>query len=211
LNPQWDDNPFDQSVLPFTVCPNVTVEAISTLVSEAFVWAKTALGSEDLKTLESVRYAIVYRYQTCHSNRGDEDDRAETYITHIAACLRVIRPMRQTALVIQGRITEEDKFDIQHFDHPVNLMEVPEVQKLFYLHNKDLHLLRLVIQPYLKIMSGEYWKVRLAMQYHDGGHWQDRFWKSRFTLWVSGIEALYATHDTDHSGRLVISERVNIS
>jgi len=48
----------------------------------------------------------------------------------------------------------------------------------------------------------------MAMQYHDAGHWEDKFWKPRFTLWVSGIEALFATDDTNHGGRLVTSERV---
>ena len=208
LSPLWDDDAFDKSLLPFTVLPNVTIEDVSSFINEeAFQWAKSALGSEDFKTLTKMRYAITYRYQTVHINRGDEDATAEVYITNIAACLRLIRPMRQTSLVMQGQVTQEGTFDLQHFDHPI-LLEVPEVQKLFHLRKDDLGLLKLLVPSYLTAMMGEYWKIRLAIQYHDGGHWEDRFWKPRFTLWVSGVDALYATHDSDHSGRLVVSERV---
>jgi hypothetical protein len=209
VSPGWSDKPFDVSVLPFSILPNVSVEDVSPLITEnTFDWAKSTLKAEDLKTLKSVRYAIVYRYQTQNSFYGDEDVDAEIYITNIAACLRLIRPMRQNALVAQGHTTADGTLDVGHFDHPINLMEVPFVQKLFHLHNEDLDLLHLLIQPYLKAMTGEYWKFRMAMQYHDAGHWEDKFWKPRFTLWVSGVEALFATDDTNHGGRLVTSERV---
>jgi len=209
VSPQWSDKPFNIAALPFSILPDVSVEDVSTLVTEdTFDWAKSTLSYENLKTLKSIRYAIAYRYQTQNSSYGDEDVDAETHITTIAACLRLIRPMRQNAVVAQGNITADGTLDVGHFDHPINLMEVPFVQKSFHLHNGDLDLLRLLIQPYLKAMSGEYWKFRMAMQYHDGGHWQDKFWKSRFTLWVSGVEALFATDDTNHGGRLVTSERV---
>lgn len=209
ISPDWSSAPFDKSKLPFTVLTDVTIENVSSLLTpDAFAWAKTALSEDDFKELISTSYALVYRYETSHENVGDDDAKAEQHITTIAACLRLIRPMRQKAVAVQGRIAADGKFDVQHFGHPRDLMDVPYVQKLFALRNGDLDLLCAVVQPFLKAMYGEYWKIRLAVQYHDGGHWQDTFWKPRFSLWVSGIESLFATDDTDHSGRLVVSERV---
>jgi hypothetical protein len=209
VSPDWSGAPFDKSKLPFTVLTDVTIENVSSLLTpDSFTWAKTALSEDDFKELLSTSYALVYRYETAHENYGDDDAKAEQQITTIAACLRLIRPMRQKAVVIQGRITPEKKFDVHNFGHPRNLMEVPYVQKLFTLRTDDLDSLRVVVQPFLKAMYGEYWKIRLAVQYHDGGHWQDTFWKPKFSLWVSGIESLFATDDNDHSGRLVVSERI---
>jgi len=157
VSPHWSDKPFDVSVLPFTILPDVGIEDVSALITEnTFDWAKSTLKAEDLKTLKSVRYAIVYRYQTQNSFYGDEDVDAETYITNIAACLRLIRPMQQHALVAQGHITADGTLDVGHFDHPINLMEVPFVQKLFHLHNEDLDLAPLA---YSALFKSHDWRI----------------------------------------------------
>jgi len=209
ISSDWSGTPFDKSKLPFAVLPDVSIENVSAfLTADAFAWAKTTLSEDDFKAIISTSYALVYRYESPHANYGDDDAKAGEHITTIAACLRLIRPMRQKAILIQGQLTPEGKFDVQHFGHPRNLLDVPYVQKLFALRNEDLDLLCAVIQPFLKAMFGDYWKIRLAVQYHDGGHWQDTFWKPRFSLWVSGIESLFAVDDTDHSGRMVVSERI---
>jgi hypothetical protein len=205
----WDDeSPFDMRVLPFTILPEVTVENISELFNEnTFSWAGQTISNTDLADLKSVRYAIVHRYKTAYPFQGDEENESEDLVTKIAACLRLIRPMRQRALVMRGVMTQQG-LDVHHFDHPINLMDVPEVQKLFHLRNADLELLRDVAPRFLTAMNGDYWKIRMALQYHDAGHWQDTFWKPRFSLWVSGVEALYTTPDSEHNGRLVTIERV---
>ena len=60
-------------------------------------------------------------------------------VATLAACLRLIRPMRQSALMIHGTVRDEDgSFNVRGFDvPPSHLIEVPEVQKLFKLRNQD--------------------------------------------------------------------------
>ncbi len=205
----WDEEPFDTAVLPFMVTDNIAVEDVSGLFNDdTFSWVEREMGRHDLEDLKSVHYAIVHRYQTQESNRGEDDTASEELVGQVAACLRLIRPMRQRASLMQGEVTQERDFNVQHFEHPVNLMEVPEVQKLFSLRNRDLDVLREAVPKLLAAMHGEYWKIRMAVQFHEGGHWQQLFWKPRFSLWMAGLEALYTTPDSEHSGRLVATERV---
>jgi hypothetical protein len=206
---QWDDEPFDVSVLPFAVAPNISVEDVSTLFNgDTFGWVEREMGRHDLETLKSVQYAVVHRYETEEFNRGEEDVASEEIVRIVAACLRLIRPMRQGASLMQGEIKADGSLDVQHFEHPINLMEVPEVQKLFHLRNRDLMLLQQVAPQFLTVMKGDHWKIRMAVQFHEGGHWQQLFWKPRLSLWTAGVEALYTAPDSNHSGRLVTTERI---
>src|SRR5258706_2268877 len=129
-----DDDQFDPGALPFTVAPEITVEDASGLFNdETFRWTEREMGRHDLVDLRSVRYAIVHRYRTEQPNRGGDDIASEDLVRSVMACLRLIRPMRQQASLMQGTMTQGRGFDVQHFEHPINLMNVPEVQKLFRL------------------------------------------------------------------------------
>lgn len=205
----WDDEPFDSAVLPFRLAGDVSIEDVSALFNEdTFRWVEKEIGRRDIEDLKNVHYAIIHRYETHQANRDEDDLRSDRLVLNVAACLRLIRPMRQRALLMQGEITQDRGFDVKHFEHPIELMEVPEVQKLFHLRNRDLDVLRVVLPVFLKAMNGDYWKIRMAVQFHEGGHWQDLFWKPRYSLWMAGIESLYTTPDQDNNGRLVTSERI---
>ncbi len=205
----WDEFPLDTRVLPFKLLSDLVVEDVSNLFNEnTFKWVEREMGKYDLEDLRSFRYAIVHRYTTTQPQGGPDDVDSEKLVREVAACLRLIRPMRQRALFMQGELNDETGFNPQHFDHPIHLMEVPEVQKLWHLRNADLELLRELTQAFVTVMNGDEWKIRMAVQFHEGGHWQHLYWKPRFSLWMAGIEALYTTRDSDHNGRLVTVERV---
>lgn len=205
----WDDQPFNSAVLPFHLADNVRIDEVTELFNEnTFRWVEKEMGRRDIQDLKGVRYAIVHKYDTQQPNRSEDDLASENLVRNVAACLRLIRPMRQRALLMQGELTRDRGFDVQHFEHPIELMEVPEVQKLFHLRNRDLDVLRDLLPAFLKAMKADYWKIRMAVQFHEGGHWQDLFWKSRYSLWMAGIESLYTTPDPDNNGRLVASERI---
>jgi hypothetical protein len=204
----WDDEPFNPEVLPFSVTPFITVEDVSSLFNdETSRWVEREMGRHDMEDLRSVRYAVVHRYSAGPYINDDANAESGRLVREVAACLRLIRPMRQRASLIQGEVKPVQGFDVQHFEHPINLMEVPEVQKLFHLRNRDLPVLREVAARFLAAMHGEYWKVRMAVQFHDHGHLEGTFWKPRYSLWMAGLEALYTAPDSDHSGRLVTTEQ----
>src|SRR5437870_1999325 len=59
-------------------------------------------------------------------------------------------------------------------------------------------------------MNGEYWSVRLAVQFHDQGHFAfQRYWKLSWFSWIAGLESLYTSDDGEHGGKMVIKERVS--
>jgi hypothetical protein len=118
--------------------------------------------------------------------------------------------MRQFALMINGPLEPDGVIKIQSFDHPVHLMEIPEIQKGFTLRDRDLRELQSVAPHFLTAMAGEYWKFRMPVSLYEAGHFQDRLWKARFSLWTSAIEAIFTsqTKDREHSGSMVAKARI---
>jgi hypothetical protein len=207
----WEDEPFDLSQLPATIVPGVTLENVSPMFNkETWKWVEHEIGKHDLEVLEGVRNAIVHRYASTQYGTGEPEQESARVVTDIAACLRLIRPMRQFALMINGPIQPDGSIRIQSFDHPIHLMEIPEIQKGFTLRNRDLHELQSVAPSFLTAITGEYWKFRMPVSLYEAGHFQDRFWKARFSLWTSAVEAIFTsqTRDREHSGSTVAKARI---
>lgn len=205
-----DDQPFDASVLPFDVVRGVTVENVTAMFNEdTFKWVRKEMGRHDLEDLQGVRYALTHRYANPQPGDGSpEDTQSERLVRYLAACLRLVRPMRQRASYLRGELSDNGTIDVRHFEHPVNLIEVPEVQKLFHLKNTDLDVFRAIAGDFLRAVEGNFWKFRMAVEFHDRGHFEDAYWKARYLLWCSAIEAIYTSHDWEHQGSRVAKERI---
>src|ERR1700674_1422852 len=82
---------------------------------------------------------------------------SEELVRTLAPCLRLIRPTRQSSELMWGRIRDDAKFDVFGFNHPVDLMETPENQKLFSIRNEDADDLRTYTPEFLRAMRGQFW------------------------------------------------------
>lgn len=205
-----DDHPFDLDQLPFPVFENVAIEDVSPLFNEeTWKWIADHLGKRDNDELRLIKHALVHRYEDEHPYRVDNRKRDISVQTtnNLAALLRVIRPMRQKALMVQGYL-QDGYLHVDSLQHPINLLDVPHVQRLFQIRLQDAILLRQLATPYFKAMEGDYWKFRMAMELHDGGHFQSAYWKARYSLWGSALEALYTSRHPNHSGSKVACERI---
>ena len=123
-------------------------------------------------------------------------------------CLRLIRPTRQVVEEMWGRIRDNGMFDVTGFTHPVTLDGTPYNQKLFTIRNQDADGLREYAPEFLRAMRGDFWKFRMATQFHNLGHWLQWQEKGRFSLWASAIEAIYTSNQPEHRGSLVATERI---
>jgi hypothetical protein len=207
----WQDEPFDTSALPAQVIPDVHIEDVSSVFrDDTWDFFEREMGKRDVEALRRVKYAIVHRYWSTQHGTGELEKRSSELMHNIAACLRLIRPMRQYALVINGPVRPDGTLHVRYFDHPVHLIEIPNIQKGFLLRNRDVEELKTVAVEFLKAMTGEYWKFRMPVSLYEAGHFQDRFWKARFFLWSSAIEAIFTSQTTDreHSGSKVAKARV---
>jgi len=207
----WEDEPFNHSQLPATIVPGVTLEDVSSMFhDETWKWVAHEIGKRDLEVLERVKHAIVHRYASSQYGTGEPEMASARVVNEIAACLRLIRPMRQFALMISGPLKADGVIQIQSFDHPVHLMEIPEIQKGFALRDRDLGELQSVAPQFVTAMAGDYWKFRMPVSLYEAGHFQDREWKARFSLWTSAIEAIFTsqTRDREHSGSFVAKARI---
>lgn len=202
----WEDDPFDTSVLPATLVPGVTIEDVTSLINEdTFSWLADQLGKRDTEAMQAIRYAIVHHYEP--DIYGESDPKAEKLVRTLSACLRLVRPMRQDASFTRGTI-RENKFQVDHFEHPNNLMEVPDVQKLFLLRNKDLIRFQNVAAKFLNAMEGDFWKFRMGVSLHEAGHFAALHWKARMSLWCSALESIFTSRSAEHKGSLVAKERI---
>ena len=205
-----DGQPFDEGVLPFGVVGGITVEDARPLFTEdTFRWVRNELGRHDLEDLQEIHHAIVHRYAVDNGAEGSAADvESEKLIRNMVACLRLIRPMRQRTGLMRGVLLQNGAIDVQHFEHPRSILEVPEVQKLFHLRNSDLESLRAISGEFLRAMAGEFWKFRMAVDFHEAGHLQDWYWKARYSLWCSAVEAVFTSQAPEHRGSLVAEERI---
>lgn len=214
-----DDKPLDVARLPFNVTDGVRVEAVSNLFDKGVLdSARETLGKEIAEKLTRVRHALVHRYcpnpitdpitgQTVGEQQMSKP--SEGLVRNIAACLRLIRPMRQDAFLMHGDIREDGTFNVSGYDVPfLHLIEVPEVQRLFKFRNCDADDLRSHAPEFLRAMRGEFWKFRMAVQFHELGHFQPLYWKARYLLWCSAIESIYTTHHPEHKGSRVAIARI---
>jgi hypothetical protein len=204
-----DGQPFDQQALPFGVVAGVTVEDVRPLFTEdAFKWVRNELGRHDVEDLQEIHHAIVHRYVVDNEADGSPADiESAKLVRNLVACLRLIRPMRQRTGLMRG-VLRDGKIDVRHFEHPRTILEVPEVQKLFHLRNADLDSLKAIAPGFLRAMAGEFWKFRMAVDFHEAGHFQDWYWKARYSLWCSAVEALFTSQAREHQGSLVAEERI---
>lgn len=202
-----DNEQFDLDKLPFEIVEDVRIEDISGLFpKDTFDLFTERLGKDRLEDLKGVHFALVHRYPDPLGY--PQEQQSDEKVQMCAACLRLIRPMRQTVLSMRGRI-QNGMFDVSHFELPAaNLVEVPEVQKLFQLRNRDADDLRAYAPEFLRGMRGEFWKFRMAVQFHQLGHFQALDWKARFLLWCSAIESIYTSRHWEHKGSLVAASRI---
>src|SRR5690242_4360530 len=217
-NLHLDPEPFDPDRLPFEVVEGVRIEEVH-FVDGAFELHRRHLGNELIDVMERVRYALVHRFSPDPVVENGEvigdaehSERSERLVREVAACLRLIRPMRQHAMLMRGNVREQDqRFDVMGFDAPNLWMhEVPEVQKLWNLRDRDCEELRDLVREFLRAMRGDFWKFRMAVQFHELGFFQSHpeEWKARLLLWASAIESIYTSHSRDHQGTTVATERI---
>ncbi len=205
----WLDEPFDLSALPATILPGVTVEDVRPLFNEkAFDSWKGHLAKREIESLQRVRFGLVYRYSDAYGQSNFQSDQdAEKLVRYVGACLRLIRPMEQDSIVIRGKLLPNATLDVQGFQVPSEI-GVPAVQKLFRLRNRDLTRLQKVAPLFMTAMAGKFWKFRMSLEFHDWGHFMHSYWKARFSLWCSALEALFTSNSPEHKGSLVAKERI---
>jgi hypothetical protein len=197
LQPDWFEiPPFDMSILPLQVSEGVTLEDVSSLFAEdTFAHMKGYMSKRDLETLGSVKYALVRRFERENDAIVISEQRTPPFepVEALMACLRIVRPMRENLGLMSGFVRSDGSLDLRRFKSPYNVSEVPEVEKLYALRTEDALLLKELAPTFLKAMRGEYWKVRMAVEFFQAGFFQTSYWKARFIFRCSAIDAIYSS------------------
>jgi len=205
-----DDEPFDDALLPAEVVHGVCVEKVAGLLNDkTFNLWKRHLSPEDIESFAHIDYAIVHRFRSENIGTGETEQGSMVLVRTLSALLRIIRPMRQRFFAIQGTVDRDGAFDAGPFDEPEDYIELPEAHKLFHLRPRDLKKFQQLATTFLRVMDNEYWSLRLAVQFHDQGHYTfQRYWKLSWFSWIAGLEALYTADHAEHRAQIVIKERI---
>jgi hypothetical protein len=213
LEGEWGDHPpFDLKLLPFEIYDSVFIEDVSSLFHEkTFSWVGDGLSRNDLETLSSVRYALVRRQQIASDSivisKAENSDIEPVEV--IMACLRIIRPMREKLGLMRGELLQDGSLNVKQFGHPYNVINVPDVEKLFSFRTQDAMLLREIAPSMIRASKGEYWKFRMAIEFYQTGHFQQLSYKPRVFFRCSAIEALFSSKAKTKQGSGVVKGRVN--
>ena len=191
-------NPFDLSALPFDILPGVEVADVSDLLPPVmFDHLRGDVGQHRMRVFDGhVKHALVHRYEETPEWLHDQESERNAKIkgellNEVFACSRIVRPTRRLGSVA-GFLKADGTVDQRQATFPDNALDVPEALKLFAFRNKDLEELRSLIGIFLKAMHGDYWAVRMAMQYYYMGY-EVNDWKGRFLYWgSSALHALYS-------------------
>jgi hypothetical protein len=194
--------PFDTSCLPFGVLPGVEIADVSALLPPSlFTHMKDEVGRHRMYYLESSRkFALKHQYEVgtpfgvTAVKPEAADTSSDSLMKLVYACLKLIRPTREQGGV-RAEVGSGGHIAIQSTSFADGRLDLPEGEKLYALRNKDLDLLSVVIQPFLKTMQGEYWPFRMAVEYYDRGYAVNDG-KARYLYWgSSALHALYSSQN----------------
>lgn len=199
---------FNTALLPFEISDGLTIEDVEPKLGvDAFELWKRMLGESTYERVGRIKYAIVQRYDSAHPISSS----ADSTLDFATSCLRLVRPMRENVLTsAEGDLRADGTFDVRSFQlsgqHAGT--EVVEAHKLCGLRTRDAEELRELLPEFVAAMTGEFWKFRMAVQFHNLGYFQSLHWKPRFILWTSAIESIFTSHNPDHQGKLVATSRI---
>jgi hypothetical protein len=196
--------------LPVEIAEGVTLEDVSALMPpDSFDGFKKRIGTDATDRLEGVRHALIHRYEPTFmfdDNKKElithemQDHASEQRVSIIRALLRLIRPTREEAQQMHGNVFSDGSLDVMGFGHPALISEVPQNQRLFTIRNEDIEALIALSPTFLKAMREDYWEIRMAVQFHELGHYQVYDPKARYLLWMAAIEGLYTSVEEQGSG-----------
>lgn len=206
------DEPPPSGTCTILEAENLTVEDVSHMIApDTFsLWQQDCMLPKDtIDALQGVFFSIVHRY----SAPTDRDPRLEQYsaelINSAVACLSLVRPTRKSrAGKIVGSVKADGMLYPQGFQahEPA---EVPEVQKLFTIRNRDIETLRTVLPEFLQLypkdadgkLKDEYEPLRMAVQLYEQAY-AIHYWKARHILWWAAIESLYGNAEDAAMARI---------
>jgi hypothetical protein len=194
-------HPFDLSQLPFSILPEVEVADVSDLLPPAmFDYLRPEVGRHRVRVFDGqAKYALVHRYEEAPGRAYHEEEKRivadkAALLNDVFACSRIIRPTRRLGSV-SGYLKADGTFEQRDATFPDTALDVPEALKLFAFRNRDLTDLRALIGPFVKAMRGEYWPLRMAVQYYYMGY-EVNDWRGRYLCWgSSALHALYSSNN----------------
>ena len=185
----------------------LTVEDVSHLINEhTFSTWKSGcyLSNEVVRSLESVRYALVHRHASASDANEELSEEGDDLLNVTVACLALIRPTRRShTATVSGVIDVTGTLNAKGFfqQEPA---EVPRIQTLFRIRPDDIEMLRSIFPQFLKVyerdthgrLIGDYEPIRMAVQLYEQAYSiPAQQWKARHILWWSAIEALFGNNE----------------
>jgi hypothetical protein len=196
---RFSAQPFDFSQLPFSIVRDVEVADVSSLLPPSmFEYLRFEVGQNRMHVFDgTTKYALVHRYEEDPRWPGNAEAQTAAkkkaeILNEVFACSRIVRPTRRLGSV-SGFLRDDGTVEQRQATFPDSALDVPEALKLFAFRNKDLEELRNLIGTFLKAIHGEYWPLRMAVQYYYMGY-EVNDWKGRYLYWgSSAIHALYSS------------------
>ena len=181
-------------MLPMSITDDVTLEDISGLLAkDSFLTWKGFLGTPEYERLERIKFALVRRFENSQSPSGILEGPSEK-VEDVLACLRLIRPMREHLGLFKGQLRYDGSIEIKSFSSPYAVEEVPELEKLFSLRTEDALRLREIAPYFLEVRRNKWWKILMALEFYQAGFFQTDYWKARYSLRCSSIEAIFGSN-----------------
>ena len=186
---RFDGTGFDLTMLPIRIAEDVTLEDISDLLpKDSFSTWKGFIGADDFERLERIRFALVRRFDP-----SADSAQLPGKIQNVMACLRLIRPMREHLGLFHGRLRKDGSIAIESFSSPYSVDNVPELEKLFALRTEDARKLQEIAPYFLEVQRRKWWKIIMAVEFYQAGFFQTNYWKARYSLRCSSIEAIFGS------------------
>lgn len=199
---------------PYQILPseNLTIENLSHLITErTFSLWKTEcnVSKRTSESLASITCAIVHRRRSSSPSDDGLLSHSFSLIDHASSCLALIRPTRKSRVShIRGVIKSDGTFDPQGFNVREDNADVPEIQKIFGVREKDIRLLTSVLPDFIQLYRTgqdgkmpDYEPLRMAVQLYGEGYALS-YWKASHILWWSAIEALYGSNEDAAMARI---------
>lgn len=187
----------EQPPVPFAVTEDVTFDSVEgVLEPKDFNLWEGHVSAESLKTLSRITHALVHRFSSSPYFQGEAEESSRELVQRLFVCLRVVKPTRTPFFYVQYQVIDGRK-DVFTFVEPEDSLSLnlPESEVLNHLNAGDLQMLRRLAPLFLRVQKEGPAHLRRAIRYYEAGYVSVREADLQLTVWMMGIEALFAYGD----------------
>jgi hypothetical protein len=202
-----DSEAFDPKELPFAVTSDVCLADVSEQMKhlDLDLWGREYLSKHDIGQIRGWKHALIHSYSEEEYLHGSPQEQSRELLHKIFIGLRIVQPSRTPFQYLHARLKPDGSLDPSAFSRAEMPLTVCSCDNLIPTRRSDAELLKTITPSLLAAYESKCQPVTRAISVLETGY-NSRSVDVKLLLWVSGIEALFAS--SNYNGASIVTLRV---